>query len=89
MRSSETLRQTPSYSRVEGDLSGLPRVLEARQEDGGWRLSLEGGADPQEVLKALTARPGVRVEHFELAEPSLDDIFITVVTGGTSPVTPE
>ncbi len=74
---------------AEGDLSGLPRVLEARQEDGAWRLSLETGADPQEVLKALAARPGVRVERFELAEPSLDDIFITVVTGGTGPATRE
>jgi ABC-2 type transport system ATP-binding protein len=75
--------------RAEGDLSGLPRVLEARQADGEWRLSLEKGADPQEVLKALVARPGVRVERFELAEPSLDDIFITVVTGGTGPAPAE
>ena len=74
---------------AEGDLSGLPHVLEARQEDGAWRLSLEAGADSQEVLKALAGRPGVRVERFELAEPSLDDIFITVVTGGTGPATPE
>jgi ABC-2 type transport system ATP-binding protein len=70
---------------AEGDLSGLPRVLEARQEDGEWHLSLETGADPQEVLRALAARPGVRVRSFELAEPSLDDIFITVVTGDRSP----
>ncbi len=68
---------------AEGDLSGLPHVLEARQEDNEWHLSLETGADPQEVLKALAARPGVRIERFELAEPSLDDIFITVVTGST------
>jgi ABC-2 type transport system ATP-binding protein len=73
---------------AEGDLSGLPHVLESRQEDGEWRLSLETGADPQEVLKALVARTGVKVERFELAEPSLDDIFITVVTGGTSPANP-
>ncbi|MBN1320845.1 MAG: ATP-binding cassette domain-containing protein [Thermoleophilia bacterium] len=66
----------------EGDFSGLPQVLEARQEDGGWHLSLEAEADPQEVLRALAARPGVRLERFERAEPSLDDIFITVVTDG-------
>ncbi len=68
---------------AEGDLTGLPQVLEARQENGGWRLSLETGADPQLVLKAIVARPGVKVERFELAEPSLDDIFVTVVTGDT------
>jgi len=65
---------------AEGDLTGLPQVLEARREDGEWRLSLETGADPQQVLKALVARPDVTVERFELAEPSLDDIFITVVS---------
>lgn len=63
-----------------GDVAGLPHVLEARQEDGAWRLSLETGADPQQVLQALLARPGVRIGRYELAEPSLDDIFITVVT---------
>ena len=66
---------------AQGDLTGLPGVLEVRQENGESRLSLEAGADPQEVLQALVARPGMRVERFELAEPSLDDIFITVVTG--------
>ncbi|MBN1628251.1 MAG: ATP-binding cassette domain-containing protein [Thermoleophilia bacterium] len=72
----------------EGDFSGLPGVLEARQEDGAWRLSLESGADPQEVLRALAARPGVKVERFERAEPSLDDIFVSVVTGGRSAADP-
>jgi ABC-2 type transport system ATP-binding protein len=68
---------------AEGDLSGLPQVLETRRENDQWRLSLEVGADPQEVLRALVARSGVSVQRFELAEPSLDDIFVTVVTGGT------
>jgi ABC-2 type transport system ATP-binding protein len=73
--------------RAEGDVRDLPHVLDARQEDGQWRLSLEGGADPQEVLRALVARPGIVVEHFELAEPSLDDIFVSMVTaeGDASP----
>lgn len=70
----------------EGDFSDLPHVLEARREDGGWRLSLAAGADPQEVLKALAARPGFRLHRFERAEPSLDDIFINVVTGGGAAV---
>jgi ABC-2 type transport system ATP-binding protein len=66
----------------EGDFTGLPQVLEVRQEDGDWHLSLAPGADPQEVLRALAARPGVKLDRFERAEPSLDDIFISVVTGG-------
>ncbi len=55
-------------------------VAAVDQENGGWRLSLDKDADPQNVLKALAVRPGVTVERFELAEPSLDDIFVTVVT---------
>ncbi len=64
-----------------GDFSDLPGVLAARQENHHWRLSLAAGADPQAVLRVLAARPDVRVERFELAAPSLDDIFIQVVHG--------
>jgi ABC-2 type transport system ATP-binding protein len=70
------------------NMSGLPHVVETRRENGGWRLSLEPGADPQDVLRALTSRPDVRVERFELAEPSLDDIFINIVTGHRGSATP-
>jgi len=71
----------------EGDFSNLPQVLEVRREEGAWRLSLTGDADPQEVLRTLAARPGVRVDRFERAEPSLDDIFVSVVTGNGRPQT--
>jgi ABC-2 type transport system ATP-binding protein len=64
----------------QGDFAHLPGVLEARQQNGLWHLSLEIGTDPQEVLHALTARPGTRINRFELAEPSLDDIFVSVVS---------
>lgn len=69
----------------EGDFSGLPEVLEARRQDDGWHLSLAAGADPQDVLRRLAGRPGVRLDRFERAEPSLDDIFISVVTEGRRP----
>jgi ABC-2 type transport system ATP-binding protein len=63
-----------------GDFTGLPGILEARMEDGDWRLSLAPGADPQDVFRALAQRPDVQIDRFELAEPSLDDIFISVVS---------
>ncbi len=63
----------------QGDFSRLPGVAEARHENGNWHLGLEIGADPQAVLRALLARPNVKVDRFELAEPSLDDIFVSVV----------
>jgi len=68
----------------QGDFANIPGVLEARHENGDWRLALEAGTDPQAVFRALAARPGVKIERFELAEPSLDDIFVNVVQGGAA-----
>ena len=67
----------------QGDFEGVPGVLEARHENGSWRLTLEGGTDAQEVLRALVDRRVV-VESFEIAAPSLDDIFIAVVQEGAA-----
>ena len=63
----------------QGDFQGLPGVLDVRQENSHWRLSLSPGAEPQTVFRALAGREGVKIERFELAEPSLDDIFVAVV----------
>jgi ABC-2 type transport system ATP-binding protein len=65
-----------------GDFSALPGVLETRRQNGAWHLALEVGTDPQAVFRALAGRDGVRIERFELEEPSLDDIFVTVVQEG-------
>jgi ABC-2 type transport system ATP-binding protein len=62
-----------------GDFTDLPGVLEARRENGSWRLALQPGTSAQDVFRSLAAREGVRIERFELAEASLDDIFVTVV----------
>ena len=56
-------------------------MLDVRQENSHWRLSLAPGAEPQTVFRALAGRDGVKIERFELAEPSLDDIFVAVVQG--------
>ena len=40
--------------------------------------------DPQAVFRSLAGQDGVKIERFELAEPSLDDIFINVVQDGAS-----
>ncbi len=64
----------------QGDFAQIPGVLETRQHNDTWHMSLEIGADPQAVLHNLTMREGITVKRFELAEPSLDDIFINVVS---------
>jgi ABC-2 type transport system ATP-binding protein len=65
--------------RGQGDFTGIPGVMETRPENGGWHLTLEDGTNPQEILHALTNREGIIIERFEIAEPSLDDIFVSVV----------
>ena len=69
----------------QGEFGQIPGVLEARQHNGTWHLALEVGTDPQTVFQALASRDDVRVERFELAEPSLDDIFVQVVSESGSP----
>ncbi|HQJ12626.1 MAG TPA: ATP-binding cassette domain-containing protein [Anaerolineae bacterium] len=69
----------------QGDFTGLPGVLEARQQNGDWHLALAVGVSPQEVLRALALRDDIKLERFEIAEPSLEDIFVTVVRGGAAP----
>jgi ABC-2 type transport system ATP-binding protein len=65
----------------QGNFESLPGVLEARKLNGTWQLALEVGADPQLVFAELASRPDAKVGRFELAEPSLDDIFVNVVSG--------
>ena len=68
----------------QGDFDHIPGVLETRRENGVWHMALEIGTDPQTVFRALASRDDVKIERFELAEPSLDDIFVSVVQNGTA-----
>ena len=69
----------------QGEFGQIPGVLEARQQNGTWHLALEVGTDPQTVFQTLASRGDVRIERFELAEPSLDDIFVQVVSESEAP----
>lgn len=65
--------------RVEGGgeaWRGLAGVELVR--DFGHSQEVRCGGDPQDLLKALTAR--TRVQLFEVAKPSLHDIFIRIAT---------
>lgn len=66
---------------AQGEINDLPGVLETRRQNSEWQLTLERGVDPQSVFRALAAEPNIKIERFEIAEPSLEDIFITVVQG--------
>ena len=69
--------------RTEGDLTGLPGVLEVRPHNNAMHLTLAESTTPQDVMRALAER-GIPVEKFEVAVPSLDEIFIKVVREGAS-----
>jgi ABC-2 type transport system ATP-binding protein len=49
-------------------------------QNGGFRLTLQPGSSAQDVLRELVSQ-NVPVEQFEIAMPTLDEIFIQVVKG--------
>jgi len=64
----------------EGDgdfLAALPEVLKASIVNNAAELSLADGADPQKILQASVGR--LRIRKFEVAAPSLEEIFIEKV----------
>ena len=62
-------------------LAGLPGVRRASVRGNGAELSLQPGADPQEILEASVGR--LKIQRFEVAEPSLEEIFIERVGAAT------
>jgi len=60
--------------------AGLPGIISCVALNGSFRLKLEPGASPQDVLRELVLQ-NVTVERFEIAMPTLDEIFIQVVKG--------
>jgi ABC-2 type transport system ATP-binding protein len=57
-------------------LDDLPGVLQVTDFGNLQELRTARGADPNQILAALISRG--RVEHFEVAHPSLHDIFIRI-----------
>ena len=69
------------YISGSGELNGnLPGVaLVERRSTTDWLLTLERDAQAQAVLQALAENRGFLVDRFEVALPTLDEIFIQVV----------
>ncbi|MER2598241.1 MAG: ATP-binding cassette domain-containing protein [Caldilineales bacterium] len=64
--------------RLTGELPPLAGVLNRSEENGSWQLLLDERTTPQDILHQLVGS-GAAVEQFEIALPSLDEIFIRVV----------
>ena len=67
--------------RAEGQLPAVAGVEQVSPHNGAVKLSLAEHTTPQDVLRALMAQD-VRLEKFEIAIPTLDEIFIRAVKGG-------
>jgi ABC-2 type transport system ATP-binding protein len=67
--------------RAVGEIPKLPGVESISRHNSETKLNLADGVTPQDTLKGLLAQ-GAVLEKFEIAVPSLDEIFIRVVGKG-------
>jgi ABC-2 type transport system ATP-binding protein len=79
----EEIREQFAANAVEVDLDGeldeVDGVRRLSPRNGGYRMTLEEGVQPEELLQTLVGMPGVTVQRFERVQRSLDDIFVQVV----------
>ena len=61
-----------------GDFTQIPGVI-SHHQNGVWHLSLAEETTPQAVLRHLSNHPEVTIERFEIEQPTLEDIFVSVV----------
>ncbi len=67
---------------IASDLApdAIEGVLGSRRDGAGYVLRLADGQAPEAVLRTLLDR-GAKIDRFELATPSLEEIFLRVVEG--------
>jgi len=68
------------FVKADRELPSLPGVASVEVHNSALKLHLQPGANPQEVLRTLVAQD-IRLDQFEIAMPTLDEIFIRVVQG--------
>jgi ABC-2 type transport system ATP-binding protein len=64
---------------LQGELNQVPGVERLVARNGGYRMLLQDGVPPEQLLRTLVNMPEVTVERFERVEVSLDEIFVRVV----------
>ncbi|MBN1954402.1 MAG: DUF4162 domain-containing protein, partial [Anaerolineae bacterium] len=69
--------------RAVGEIPHVTGVTAAAAHNDATKLTLDAHTLPHDVLRALLAQD-VKVEHFEIVLPSLEDIFVRVVQEGRS-----
>jgi ABC-2 type transport system ATP-binding protein len=66
------------YVEVQGQFGDLPSALSIKPRNRGTLITLRPEASPDVLLRDLM-NAGVRIERFEVAMPSLEEIFIRIV----------
>ena len=61
--------------------AAIPGVLSMQKENSATRLHLAQALSPQDLLRYLVSRD-IAIDKFEMAMPTLDEIFIQIVTTG-------
>ena len=67
--------------RVEGELGELPGVTEYKEGRDSVELILKPDTSPQSILDHLR-KQGKTIKHFEVASPSLNEIFLDIAGAG-------
>jgi ABC-2 type transport system ATP-binding protein len=62
-----------------GPIDQLPGVNHVEMSNGAYHLTLTEETSPQDFLRTLARDEAVTVDHFTIALPSLNDIFIQIV----------
>jgi ABC-2 type transport system ATP-binding protein len=62
-----------------GPFDQLPQVQVTEHHNHTWRLSLADGLTPNALLRELVKHEDITIEHFSLALPGLNEIFIRIV----------
>jgi ABC-2 type transport system ATP-binding protein len=73
----ERYRGNSVFVETDGKLGNIEGVVERREHRNVTELVLDGKITPQQLLERLVAM-GITVNRFEIATPSLNEIFIKV-----------
>jgi ABC-2 type transport system ATP-binding protein len=65
-----------------GAVRSLPAVRGVTRDGAGWDIALNDGASPAAVIPAVVA--AVTPSRIEVRRPTLEDVFISIVTGGAA-----
>jgi ABC-2 type transport system ATP-binding protein len=78
METRSEFRKNSVQLEVNGEIGVLPGVIERRSKNGSIELILEPGQTPQSILD-LIRNQGIEIHRFEVATPSLNEIFLDLV----------